>query len=86
MFMILVVNTHARVISWAGVCGDRLATMVIRRGAIVASASCSHVGHGSAWYIPDTWDRMLANHEANLPRLPRGKSTSSLLIKTKWYA
>ena len=33
MFMILVVNAHARVISWAGVCGDRLATVVIRRGA-----------------------------------------------------
>ena len=33
VFMILVVNTHARVISWAGMCGDRLATVVIRRGA-----------------------------------------------------
>ena len=33
MFMILVVNAHARVISWAGVCGDRLATVVFRRGA-----------------------------------------------------
>jgi hypothetical protein len=33
MFMILVVNTHARVISWAGMRGDRLATVVIRRGA-----------------------------------------------------
>ena len=33
MFMILVVNTHARVISRAGVCGDRLATVVFRRGA-----------------------------------------------------
>jgi hypothetical protein len=29
--MILVVNMHARVISWAGVCGDRLATVVFRR-------------------------------------------------------
>ena len=33
VFMILVVNAHARVISWAGVCGDRLATVVIRQGA-----------------------------------------------------
>ena len=31
--MILVVNVHARVISWAGMRGDRLATVVIRRGA-----------------------------------------------------
>ena len=30
VFMILVVNAHARVISWAGVRGDRLATVVIR--------------------------------------------------------
>jgi hypothetical protein len=28
VFMILVVNVHARVISWAGVCSDRLATVV----------------------------------------------------------
>ena len=33
VFMILVVNAHARVISWASVRGDRLATVVIRRGA-----------------------------------------------------
>jgi hypothetical protein len=33
VFMILVVNVHARVISWAGVCSDRLATVVIRWGA-----------------------------------------------------
>ena len=33
VFMILVVNAHARVISWAGMRGDRLATVVIRRGA-----------------------------------------------------
>jgi hypothetical protein len=31
--MILVVKTHARVISWAGMRGDRLATVVLRRGA-----------------------------------------------------
>jgi hypothetical protein len=31
--MILVVKAHARVISWAGMCGDRLATVVFRRGA-----------------------------------------------------
>ena len=34
VFMILVVNMHARVISWAGVCGDCRATVVIRRVAI----------------------------------------------------
>ena len=33
VFMILVVNAHARVISWAGMRGDHLATVVIRRGA-----------------------------------------------------
>ena len=33
VFMILVVNAHARVISWAGMRGDRLATVVIRWGA-----------------------------------------------------
>ena len=33
VFLILVVNAHARVISWAGMRGDRLATVVIRRGA-----------------------------------------------------
>ena len=33
VFMILVVNAHARVISWDGMRGDRLATVVIRRGA-----------------------------------------------------
>ena len=32
VFMILVVNAHARVISWVGMRGDRLATVVIRRG------------------------------------------------------
>ena len=35
VFMILVVNAHASVISWVGVCSDRLATVVIRRGATV---------------------------------------------------
>jgi hypothetical protein len=30
--MILVVKAHARVISWAGMGDDRLATVVIRRG------------------------------------------------------
>nr|BAJ90674.1 predicted protein [Hordeum vulgare subsp. vulgare] len=33
VFMILVVNTDARVISWAGMHGDCLPTVVIRRGA-----------------------------------------------------
>ena len=33
VFMILVVNMHARLISWAGMHDDRLATVVIRRGA-----------------------------------------------------
>ena len=33
VFMILVVNAHAKVISWASVCGDRLATVVLRQGA-----------------------------------------------------
>ena len=33
VFMILVVKAHARVISWAGMCGDHLATVVFRRGA-----------------------------------------------------
>ena len=33
VFMILVVNAHARVISWAGMHGDRLVTVVIRWGA-----------------------------------------------------
>ena len=33
VFMILVVKAHARVISWAGMCGDRLTTVVSRRGA-----------------------------------------------------
>ena len=31
--MILVVKAHASVISWAGMRGDRLATVVFRRGA-----------------------------------------------------
>jgi hypothetical protein len=33
VFMILVVNAHARAISWAGMRGDRLAIVVIRWGA-----------------------------------------------------
>ena len=33
MIMILVVKARASVISWAGVCSDRLATVVFRRGA-----------------------------------------------------
>ena len=33
VFMILVVNAHARVISWAGVHGYRVATVVFRQGA-----------------------------------------------------
>ena len=33
VFMILVVKARASVISWAGVCGDRLPTVVFRRGA-----------------------------------------------------
>ena len=31
VFMILVVKARASVISWAGVCGDRLAIVVFRR-------------------------------------------------------
>ena len=33
VFMILVVKAHARMISWASVCGNRLTIVVFRRGA-----------------------------------------------------
>jgi hypothetical protein len=38
VFMILVVKAHAKVSSWAGMCGDRLTTVVFRRGATEAEA------------------------------------------------
>ena len=35
VFMILVVKAHARVISWAGVCGDRLTIVVFRQDVTI---------------------------------------------------
>ena len=46
MFLIPVVNVHARVISWAGMRDDRLATVVIRRSATTNGIRASRLTIG----------------------------------------